>query len=185
VTPLLLLATPGRASPRSTGARPHVAGTVVLTRQLSPGILSSVASRWTVRVALAADHSPPPVTTTTSTSPHMVTAVTAAPRQVSVPPPATTTTTSTTTSTTMPPRLPQAELGEASWYDTRTGYCASPYLSFGTVVTITDLATGIRVSCTVDDRQAINPGRVVDLSYDGFAALGDPSIGLIEVRLTW
>jgi rare lipoprotein A (peptidoglycan hydrolase) len=53
------------------------------------------------------------------------------------------------------------------------------------VVTITDMDTGHSIRCTVDDRQAINPGRVIDLSYDGFSDLARPSIGLVEVRLTW
>jgi rare lipoprotein A (peptidoglycan hydrolase) len=78
------------------------------------------------------------------------------------------------------------EVGEASWYpEARAGYCASPYLSFGTVVTITDELTGGSIQCRVDDRQARNPGRVIDLSYAGFAGLADPALGLIEVRLTW
>ncbi len=76
-------------------------------------------------------------------------------------------------------------MGKASWYSSRFGYCASPYLAFGTVLTVTDLATGVSIHCTVDDRQAVNPGRVVDLSYEGFAELATPSLGLIEVRLTW
>jgi rare lipoprotein A (peptidoglycan hydrolase) len=81
---------------------------------------------------------------------------------------------------------PYGQSGVASWYpEARDGYCASPYLNFGTVVTVTDVATGYSIRCIVDDRQARNPGRVIDLSYDGFADLGRPSIGLIEVRLTW
>jgi rare lipoprotein A (peptidoglycan hydrolase) len=83
------------------------------------------------------------------------------------------------------PSTQYEQLGLASWYSSRPGYCASPYLSFGTVLTITDLATGVSIRCTVDDRQAINPGRVVDLSYTGFEDLARPSIGLIKVRLTW
>jgi rare lipoprotein A (peptidoglycan hydrolase) len=47
------------------------------------------------------------------------------------------------------------------------------------------VATGVSTRCTVDDRQAVNRPRVVDLSYDGFAVLGRPSIGLIEVRMSW
>jgi len=52
-------------------------------------------------------------------------------------------------------------------------------------VTITDVATGASIRCRVDDRQAVNPGRVIDLSYDGFSDLADPATGLVEVRLTW
>jgi len=99
----------------------------------------------------------------------------------------TTTTATTTTTTTPPPLIPQyGQSGKASWYpEARDGYCASPYLNFGTVVTVTDEATGHSIRCIVDDRQARNPGRVIDLSYEGFSDLGRPSIGLIEVHLTW
>jgi rare lipoprotein A (peptidoglycan hydrolase) len=74
-------------------------------------------------------------------------------------------------------------MGLASWYGAPAGTCASPSLSFGTVLTVTDLATGKSVTCTVDDREADN--RVVDLSEATFAQLADPSAGLIDVRLTW
>jgi rare lipoprotein A len=74
----------------------------------------------------------------------------------------------------------------ASWYpEAPDGYCASPTLSFGTIVTVTDLETGHSIRCRVDDRGPRYPGRVVDLSYDGFGDLADPAWGLIEVRLTW
>ncbi|MGH9019141.1 MAG: septal ring lytic transglycosylase RlpA family protein [Acidimicrobiales bacterium] len=145
-------------------------------------------SRWTLPIALAADHAPPPTTTTTTTTttsaPPAV--VTPAVRETPPPPPVTTTTTSTTTTTTTPAPPTNETSGQASWYyQAPTGYCASPFLPFGTVLTVTDVATGGSIRCTVDDREASNPGRVVDLSYEGFAALADPSIGIIEVRLTW
>ena len=149
-------------------------------------MVTRVASRWTLPIALAADHSPPSTTTTTSTTTTPVVAATptAAIRQT---PPASepTTTTSTTTTTAPPPPLSAAD-GMASWYpEAPPGYCASPYLRFGSLVTVTDVATGRSIRCIVDDRQAINPGRVIDLSYDGFSDLARPSIGLVEVRLSW
>jgi hypothetical protein len=120
-------------------------------------------------------------TTAGETTPALATAV-AVVRQT--PPVAPTT---TTTTTTVPPPPPtDTRWGVASWYpEAPSGFCASPYLLFGTLVTITDVATGESIRCTVDDRQAENPGRVIDLSYDGFADLADPSRGLVEVRLTW
>ena len=57
-----------------------------------------------------------------------------------------------------------ASTGLASWYGARAGTCASPTLAFGTVVTVTDVSTGASVRCTVDDREAHNPGRVIDLA---------------------
>jgi rare lipoprotein A (peptidoglycan hydrolase) len=153
--------------------------------------VTATTSRWTVPIALAVDESAtttPTTTTTNTTTPIVPSATTAA---VIGDARVTTTTTSTTTTTTTtttpsPPAWEVEESGLASWYpEARDGYCASPYLSFGTVVTVTDMATGASIQCRVDDRQARNPGRVVDLSYDGFAELGRPSLGLIEVRLTW
>jgi rare lipoprotein A (peptidoglycan hydrolase) len=75
--------------------------------------------------------------------------------------------------------------GEASWYGAPTGTCASPFLSFGSVVTVTDLSSGGSIRCTVEDRQASSPGRVIDLSYAAFAQLASPAVGLIEVRVSW
>jgi hypothetical protein len=150
-----------------------------------------MASRFSPPVALADDHEPPTATPTTTSTTTIstttragVTPVAVVRAQVvhdpTVPVP-------TTTTTTLPPPLPvYGMMGLASWYpEARLGYCASPYLLFGTVVTVTDEATGASIRCTVDDRQARNPGRVVDLSYEGFAELAYPSRGLIEVHLTW
>jgi rare lipoprotein A len=58
-------------------------------------------------------------------------------------------------------------------------------LAFGTVVTITDLADGASVRCTVEDRQAVAPNRVIDLSETTFSQLAGLSVGVIEVRLSW
>jgi rare lipoprotein A (peptidoglycan hydrolase) len=63
--------------------------------------------------------------------------------------------------------------------------CASPDLAFGTVLTVTNTATGASTTCTVDDREADNPGRVVDMSYSGFSAIADPSQGVAEVTISW
>jgi rare lipoprotein A (peptidoglycan hydrolase) len=63
--------------------------------------------------------------------------------------------------------------------------CASPTLSFGTVLTVTNNATGASTRCTVDDREASNPGRVVDLSYSGFSQIANPSQGVVAVTVSW
>jgi rare lipoprotein A (peptidoglycan hydrolase) len=143
-----------------------------------------MTSAWTVPIALAAEHSTATTTSTTTTTtttapPPVVATAVATVHQVV----ASVVTTTTTTTTAPPPR--SYESGVASWYGTRDGTCASPYLSFGTVVTVTDVGTGGSIRCTVDDRQARNPGRVIDLSYDNFAQLASPRIGLIEVRVSW
>jgi rare lipoprotein A len=63
--------------------------------------------------------------------------------------------------------------------------CASPSLPFGTVLTVTNNATGASTQCTVDDREANVPGRVVDLSYSGFSQIASPSQGVVYVTLAW
>ncbi len=85
----------------------------------------------------------------------------------------------------VPSAPPSITAGIASWYGAPAGTCASPTLVFGTVVTVTDLATGVSLRCTVDDREAHNPGRVIDLAPATFSQLASPSVGLIEVRLSW
>ena len=117
---------------------------------------------------------PPPTTTTTTQPPPPTTTTTQPPPP---PPPTTTTTNAAPTA---------SEQGEATWYsEAPAGYCASPTLSFGTVLTVTNDATGATTTCTVDDREADNPGRVVDLSYDGFSQIAPPSQGVVEVTVSW
>jgi len=85
-----------------------------------------------------------------------------------------------------PPTVPlHVVAGLASWYGAPAGTCASPTLAFGTVVTVTDLGTGASVHCRVDDREAHNPGRVIDLAPATFSQLASLVVGVIEVRLTW
>ncbi|MBI3649385.1 MAG: G5 domain-containing protein [Actinobacteria bacterium] len=78
------------------------------------------------------------------------------------------------------------ETGVASWYDAPgTGYtAASPWLPFGTHVTVTDLATGKSVVVVITDRGPYLD-RVIDLSAEAFSALAPLSVGLMQVRLTW
>jgi rare lipoprotein A (peptidoglycan hydrolase) len=50
---------------------------------------------------------------------------------------------------------------------------------------VTDLATGVSVQCTVDDREAYTLGRVLDLAQGTFSQLASTSVGVIGVRLSW
>jgi len=116
---------------------------------------------------------PPRTTTTTAPPPPPPTTTTTEPP----PPPPTTTTTAAPTA---------SETGIATWYsEAPTGMCASPTLSFGTVLTVTNDATGATTTCTVDDREADNPGRVVDLSIAGFSQIAPPSQGVVTVTVSW
>jgi hypothetical protein len=79
-----------------------------------------------------------------------------------------------------------ARSGQATWYSQAVpGYCASPDLPFGTVLTVTNQANGASTTCVVNDREGNTPGRIVDLSYQGFAQIADPSEGIIAVTITW
>jgi rare lipoprotein A len=88
----------------------------------------------------------------------------------------------TTTTTTRPPNQ---QTGEASWYDASTGTCAHRTLAFGTVVTVTNLANGRTVKCTVTDRGPYESGRIIDLAKTTFDDLAPPATGVIDVRITW
>jgi rare lipoprotein A (peptidoglycan hydrolase) len=58
-------------------------------------------------------------------------------------------------------------------------------LPFGTVLQVVDDATGASITCTVDDREATDNGRVVDLSPTNFSQLAALTQGVIEVTISW
>jgi uncharacterized protein YabE (DUF348 family) len=78
------------------------------------------------------------------------------------------------------------ETGEASWYYARgSGLTAAhPWLPFGTVVTVTNVATGASVQVVIDDRGPFG-GRIIDLSPEAFSRIGPLSQGVCQVRLSW
>ncbi len=128
------------------------------------------------------------------------TPTTVAPTTTTTPPPTTTTTVPpTTTTTTLPPPPPttttttapvpvdtSSEVGDATWYsEAPDGYCASPTLPFGTVLTVTDNETGASTTCTVDDREAAGYPHVVDMSPEGFSQLAPLGQGVVDVTIAW
>jgi Lytic transglycolase len=214
VVPLLLLATPQRATLHALGHRTGAvqgrghealtrlstswttaAGFADLMRSTSPSGASSPRARSVAsnrglqtRVVNVSFRQVLPTTTTTTAPPPpppaptpkpvaavSVSAVVAPKAPVPAPKPV----------ASPPPAPPHASTGLASWYDARAGTCASPTLAFGTVVTVTDVSTGASVRCTVDDREAHNPGRVIDLAPATFSQLARLVVGVIEVRLSW
>jgi rare lipoprotein A len=94
----------------------------------------------------------------------------------------TTTTVRRTTTTTAPPRQ---QTGQASWYDAPDGTCAHRTLAFGTIITVTNLANGRKVTCRVADRGPYSAGRIIDLAKTSFDDLAPPSTGIIDVRIEW
>jgi rare lipoprotein A (peptidoglycan hydrolase) len=130
--------------------------------------------------------------TTTSTTPPPTTSTTVPPTTTTTTVPPTTTTTTlppppTTTTTTAPPPVDtSSEVGQATWYaEAPDGYCASPTLPFGTVLTVTDDDTGASTTCTVDDREDSGYPRVVDMSPEGFSQLAPTSQGVVDVTIAW
>ena len=77
--------------------------------------------------------------------------------------------------------------GVATWYDPPwTGLtAASPWLPFGTKVTVTDPATGRRVVVIINDRGPFAPGKIIDLSPEAFQVLSPLSRGVLNVRISW
>jgi rare lipoprotein A len=81
----------------------------------------------------------------------------------------------------------RSQRGQATWYDPPwSGLTAAhPWLPKGTMVTVTDVASGRSVTVVIDDRGPFSPGRVIDLSPEAFAALAPLGRGVLQVRLTW
>ena len=138
---------------------------------------AGTGSTTTTPVPTATTSAPPTTSTPPTTSPP-------APHvSVATSPPATP---PTVVQVAAPVPAASAAVGVATWYpEAPAGYCASPWLPFGTVVSITNESTGARTTCTVDDREANNPGRVVDLSPSGFSQIAVLSQGVVTVSLTW
>ncbi|HUA94725.1 MAG TPA: septal ring lytic transglycosylase RlpA family protein [Acidimicrobiales bacterium] len=177
VAPLVLLH--GSAS-AAHGAEPAGGG-----RSTSAGSRTGTAGAGSVLAGYRVSPSPnhrrsvrPATVPTTTTVP---------PTTTTTPPPPTTTVPPTTTTTLPPAPLDDSsEEGVATWYsEAPPGGCASPSLAFGTEVQVTDSSAGTSTTCVVDDREAPNPGRVVDLSYSGFSQLADPSQGVATVTVSW
>jgi resuscitation-promoting factor RpfB len=84
-------------------------------------------------------------------------------------------------------RSGRTQVGEASWYGFAPGdglTAAHPWLPFGTVVTVRNLANGRTVQVVINDRGPFG-GRIIDLSDQAFARIAPLSEGVCQVRLTW
>ncbi len=75
--------------------------------------------------------------------------------------------------------------GVATWYSWRPGQCATSYLPKGTRIYVHEVGTSLTISCVVTDRQARNPGRVVDLNEESFSELAPLNKGVVRVIVTW
>jgi len=80
---------------------------------------------------------------------------------------------------------PTSRTGVASWYGCSGYHAASPWLPFGTAVTVTDLANGRTVTVVINDRGPYGAGRILDLCAPAFAALAPLSQGVANVSIAW
>jgi len=92
---------------------------------------------------------------------------------------------------------PLAETCIASWYGRESGprtssgerfnpdgvSCAHKTRPFGSVVSVTHLASGRSIACRVNDRGPFVRGRCVDLSHGAAIALGIAGAGVARVRV--
>jgi len=81
----------------------------------------------------------------------------------------------------------EIQVGDASWYSFAPGSgftAAHPWLPFGTVVTVTNVANGKSVQVVINDRGPFG-GRIIDLSDEAFARIASLSQGVCRVRLSW
>ena len=190
VVPALVLAHSRSAAARlSTLAEPAAA--IPLSRSVD-----AVATRSADRFAFAAPDPAPATTlaappTTVAVVTISTTPVTRVVRTVTTRPKATTTTTARRPVAPRPPPAPpttvvgRSQSGPASWYYGPVGSCAHPTLPMGTVITVTDLATGASATCKVGGRGPYGGTFIVDLDQATFAKLAPLSAGVIEVRITW
>ena len=75
--------------------------------------------------------------------------------------------------------------GGASWYHYKPGTCAHRSILKGTVVTVTNLATGRSATCTVADRGPFVGGRIIDLDRSVFLAIASGDEGVVRVLIEW
>jgi len=179
VLPLLLVrstAPPGQAARSPSRA---VAVRAVAVRRVLPMPGSAVVD---FEVAAA----PPATTTTTTTTATPTTTTTTTPTPAPAPTPATAAAVNAAPTPPASPAVSSSATGVATWYaEAPPGYCASPTLPFGTDVQVVNDASGATTSCVVDDREASNPGRVVDMSPTGFSQIATPSQGVVTVTISW
>ena len=112
------------------------------------------------------------------------TTTTVPPTTTTVPPTSTTTTTTTTTRPVLMAGSSVRSRGDVTYYAHPAGRCASPWLPFGTVVSITNPANGATVTCVVDDREA-DTARSIDLATATFAEIAPLSQGVVFAILHW
>ena len=181
--------TADRAGRGETGAESAL-GTVAVAPAV-PAVPTSVAAPVVAPTTTTHTHAPTTTThtharaTTTTTHTHAAAKTTTTHTHA----PATTTTTRpapTTTTTAAPQFAAGQQLGKASWFQSAApGTCAHRTLAKGTLVKVTNLASGVWVVCLVTDRGPYVDGRVIDLAEADFARLAGSHHGVVDVKIEW
>ena len=94
------------------------------------------------------------------------------------------------------PNVPYSETCKASYYFSTNKMANGQYMKsgqftaahrfapFGTVYRVTNKSNGKQVVVTITDRGPFIPSRCIDLSRSAFAHISNPSIGVINVKIT-
>jgi len=139
-----------------------------------------------VDAVAAGQQATPPAATTVPTTPTVARGPVPTQEVAARVVPTTTTPVTAPTTTAQPVVAASASVhyGQVTYYAHPAGECASPWLSFGTVVRVTNPANGESVSCVVNDREA-DTSRSIDLATDSFAQIAPLSQGVIDAQLAW
>lgn len=195
IVPLLLIQNDSSASASQAGAdraahhgRPgRASGGAPRSKLASTHASQPTAAMAAVAPVAAGQSATPPAATTVPTVPSGARGPVPTQEVVArVVPTTTTPVTAPPTTTTQPVVVASASVhyGQVTYYAHPAGECASPWLSFGTVVRVTNPANGESVSCVVNDREA-DTSRSIDLATDSFAQIAPLSQGVIDAQLTW
>jgi rare lipoprotein A len=172
--PILVIDNIPRTDAKADQARVSVA---------APSTTTTSAPTTTVVVTTTEPPTTAAPATTPPTAPPATVAKVKAPTPTTAPP--TTAPRPTTPPTTAAPVSANGEDGQATYYYYRPGECAHKTLPFGTVVTVTNVATGASTTCVVSDRGPYGAGRIIDLDSSDFAKIADIGQGVIQVHIAW
>ena len=168
-----------RAATTSRLSSARSASSVSVAQTSAPRPTSTVATTASTRKSTTTSAETTAATPTTVAT-TIVTTTTSLPTTV-------TTTTSIATSTSASSRefVTGSDRGGASYYAYKAGTCAHRTLPFGTIVRVTNVATGASTTCRVADRGPFIAGRVIDLDETVFVKLAPISAGVFQAEIAW
>ncbi len=84
-----------------------------------------------------------------------------------------------------PPRPANSQAGQGTWYRYEPGGCANNSLPMGTLVHVTNVATGATATCVVNDRGAFGYPTILDMDASVFQQLAPLAAGRINITISW